>query len=49
MSANDTKNLSDDTIASYILTLRRIFVIEAMLAWEPNLKAGNYEPIGGEL
>lgn len=36
---NDTTSLDDDTISSYIEALRKIFVIEDMTAWNPNLRS----------
>lgn len=39
MKANDSSTLNDDTIASYIKALKKIFVIEDMLAWNPNLRS----------
>lgn len=38
MSANDDKTLDDNTVASYIKALKRIFVIEDMAAWSPSLR-----------
>ena len=35
--ANDTESLSEDTIYSYINALKKIFVIEDVSAWNPNL------------
>lgn len=37
--ANDTESLSVDTVASYIGALKKIFVIEDMAAWNPNLRS----------
>lgn len=37
--ANDTESLSVDTVASYIGALKKIFVIEDMTAWNPNLRS----------
>lgn len=37
--ANDANNISDETIASYIKALKKIFVIEDMPAWNPNLRS----------
>ncbi len=34
---NDTATLDDDTISSYLQALRKIFVVEDVLAWNPNL------------
>ena len=39
MKANDSSTLNDDTIASYIKALKKIFVIEDMPAWNPNLRS----------
>ena len=39
MVANEGISLSEDTIASYIKALKRIFVIENMRAWNPNLRS----------
>ncbi len=39
MMQNDSKSLSDDTVASYIDVLKKIFVIEDMSAWNPNLRS----------
>ncbi len=36
---NEANDLSDTTIASYISALRKIFVIEDMPAWNPNLRS----------
>lgn len=36
---NDTESLNEDTIASYINALKKIFVIEDMPAWNPNLRS----------
>lgn len=36
---NDAATLDDDTINSYIDALRKIFVIEDMPAWNPNLRS----------
>ena len=36
---NRMGSMSEDTIASYILALKKIFVIEDMLAWSPNLRS----------
>ena len=37
--ANDTESLSEDTIATYINALKKIYVIEDMPAWNPNLRS----------
>ncbi len=39
MISNDSDSLSDDTIYSYISALKRIFVIEDLPAWSPNLRS----------
>ena len=39
MKQNDTTTLSEDTIAAYIDVLKKIFVIEDMPAWNPNLRS----------
>lgn len=39
IKANDTTELSDKTVYSYINALRAIFVIEDMPAWNPNLRS----------
>lgn len=36
---NDNSSLNDDTVASYIKALKKIFVIEDMPAWNPNLRS----------
>lgn len=39
MKANESENMSDETVASYIKALKKIFVIEDMPAWNPNLRS----------
>ncbi len=39
MKTNDNASLNDDTVASYIKALKRIFVVEDMKAWNPNLRS----------
>lgn len=39
MKTNDNSLLNDDTVASYIKALKKIFVIEDMPAWNPNLRS----------
>lgn len=39
MKANDAMTVNDDTIGSYIKALEKIFVIEDMPAWNPNLRS----------
>ena len=36
---NDTATLDDDTISSYLEALRKIFVVEDMPVWNPNLRS----------
>ncbi len=37
--SNDTESLNEDTVASYINALKKIFVVEDMPAWNPNLRS----------
>lgn len=39
VSANDEASISDETVASYLNALRKIFVVEDMPAWNPNLRS----------
>ena len=39
MKENDTASLDVDTIFSYIEALKKIFVVEESLAWNPNLRS----------
>ena len=39
MAANDNTMVDDDTLYSYITALKKIFVIEDMPAWNPNLRS----------
>ena len=39
LKANEGDSLNDNTIASYLKALRKIFVIEDMEAWNPNLRS----------
>jgi len=39
LSVNETDSLSEVTIDSYLTALRKIFVIEDMPAWNPNLRS----------
>lgn len=39
ISANEDKTISEETVASYVDALRKIFVVEDMSAWNPNLKS----------
>ncbi len=38
ISANDESSINKETVASYINALKKIFVIEDMPAWNPNLR-----------
>lgn len=37
--SNQSGSMSEDTIASYIMALKKIFVIEDLQAWNPNLRS----------
>ena len=37
--ANETERVNEDTVHSYIEALKRIFVVEDMPAWNPNLRS----------
>ena len=39
VAANDEAPLSEETVASYVNALRKIFVVEDMPAWNPNLRS----------
>ena len=39
IAANDEMTMDTDTVASYLNALRKIFVIEDMPAWNPNLRS----------
>ncbi len=39
LKANETSSISDNTIYNYINALKKIFVIEDMPAWNPNLRS----------
>lgn len=39
MCVNDSEELSDKTIYDYVNALKRIFVIEDLSAWNPNLRS----------
>ncbi|HHU25100.1 MAG TPA: ATP-binding protein [Bacteroidales bacterium] len=39
LMSNEPESMSQDTIASYINALKKIFVIEDMPAWNPNLRS----------
>lgn len=39
MQSNDSRTLDEDTVADYIKALKRLFVIEDLEAWNPNLRS----------
>ncbi len=39
MGANDSSTLDEDTVSSYVNALKKIFVIEDLPAWNPNLRS----------
>ena len=39
IKANEGESLSEDTISSYINALKKLFIIEDMTAWNPNLRS----------
>lgn len=39
ISVNESEAVSDETIGSYLSALRKIFVVEDMPAWNPNLRS----------
>ena len=39
MLANDASTLDEDTVADYIKALKKLFVIEDLVAWNPNLRS----------
>ena len=39
LKTNEPEGMSDETVASYIKALKKIFVIEDMEAWNPNLRS----------
>ncbi|MCC8105570.1 MAG: DUF4143 domain-containing protein [Clostridiales bacterium] len=39
IAANDEASISEETVASYVNALRKIFVVEDMPAWNPNLRS----------
>jgi predicted AAA+ superfamily ATPase len=39
LTANESDSLNEDTIAAYISALKKIFVIEDVEAWNPNLRS----------
>jgi predicted AAA+ superfamily ATPase len=39
MLSNDAKTLDEDTVADYIKALKRLFVVEDLIAWNPNIRS----------
>ena len=39
LKTNEPEGMSDETVVSYIKALKKIFVIEDMEAWNPNLRS----------
>ena len=39
MQSNDSQSLDEDTVADYIKALKKLFVIEDLTAWNPNLRS----------
>lgn len=39
MKSNDSDTLDEDTVADYIKALKRLFVVEDLEAWNPNLRS----------
>ena len=39
ISINETSNVSDDTISTYVSALKKLFVVEDLPAWNPNLRS----------
>jgi len=39
MVANEVSSLNEDTVASYIKALKKLFVVEDLPAWNPNLRS----------
>lgn len=39
MQSNDLQTLDEDTVADYIKALKKLFVIEDLAAWNPNLRS----------
>ena len=37
--ANDSTSINEDTVRTYVEALKKIFVIEDMVAWNPNLRS----------
>lgn len=39
IAVNDEQSISEDTVATYVDALRKIFVVEDMPAWNPNIRS----------
>ena len=39
MLSNDSNTLDEDTVADYIKALKKLFVIEDLATWNPNLRS----------
>lgn len=39
MMSNDSQTLSEDTVADYLSALKKLFVVEDLPAWNPNLRS----------
>ncbi len=39
MLSNDASTLDEDTVADYVKTLKRLFVIDDLTAWNPNIRS----------
>ena len=39
MLANDSSTLDEDTVADYVKALKKLFVIEDLAAWNPNIRS----------
>ena len=39
MLSNDASTLDEDTVANYIKALKKLFVIEDLAAWNPNIRS----------
>ena len=39
MQSNDAKTLDENTVADYIKALKRLFVVEDLVAWNPNISS----------
>lgn len=39
IKANESQSINDDTVADYVEALRKLFVVEDMPAWNPNIRS----------